>query len=175
MIGVIILNTKDTVELVIKEAREKGIKNIVVASTTGDTLSYFKGYDDLHIVGVSNVYDHGTNAFNEQKRKEFKDLGIDIVTAGHALSGAERCFSRRYGGYGPIEIVADTLRMFGQGTKVCVEVSTMALDAGKIPYNEPVIAVAGNGSGANTALILTPSYTNAILNTKIHQFICKPE
>lgn len=169
------MNTKDTVELVIKEAREKGIKNIVVASTTGDTLSYFKGYDDLHIVGVSNVYDHGTNAFNEQKRKEFKDLGIDIVTAGHALSGAERCFSRRYGGYGPIEIVADTLRMFGQGTKVCVEVSTMALDAGKIPYNEPVIAVAGNGSGANTALILTPSYTNAILNTKIHQFICKPE
>lgn len=169
------MNTKETVEFVIRVAREKGIKNIVVASTTGDTLSYFKGIDDLHVVGVSNVYDRGMNQMSESDRREFESLGMDVVTAGHALSGAERCFSRRYGGYGPIEIMADTLRMFGQGTKVCVEVSTMALDAGKIPYNEPIIAMAGNGSGANTAMILTPSYTSSILNTKIHSFICKPE
>ncbi len=98
---------------------------------------------------------------------------MDIVTAGHALSGAERSFSRKYGGYGPTEIVADTLRMFGQGTKVCVEISTMALDAGKIPYQEKVLAIAGNGSGANTALVLTPASSNALLDTKIHEILCK--
>ena len=84
---------------------------------------------------------------------------MDIVTAGHALSGAERCFSTYFGGYGPTEIVANTLRMFSQGVKVCVEVSTMALDAGKIPYQEKIVAIAGSGRGADTVVLLTPSYT----------------
>ena len=63
----------------------------------------------------------------EEVRKHFEEAGMDIVTAGHALSGAERCFSTYFGGYGPTEIVANTLRMFSQGVKVCVEVSTWHL------------------------------------------------
>lgn len=49
----------------------------------------------------------------------------------------------------------------------------MALDAGKIPYQEKVLAIAGNGSGANTALVLTPASSNALLDTKIHEILCK--
>lgn len=47
----------------------------------------------------------------------------------------------------PVEIIAAALRMFGQGTKVCVEVATMAADAGMIPSGEPVIVVGGTGPG----------------------------
>ena len=64
--------------------------------------------------------------------------------------------------------------MFGQGTKVCVEISTMALDSGLIPYNEPIIAIGGSAHGADTAMILKPEYSSAILDTKIQEFICKP-
>lgn len=46
-----------------------------------------------------------------------------------------------------MEIIANTLRMFGQGVKVCVEVATMALDAGLIPYGEDVIAAGVSGVG----------------------------
>ena len=168
------MNTEEIVEIAIKTAKEKNIKDIVVASSTGDVLKLFENEKDLHIVGVTCAYDHGTNYMTEKKRKHFEEIGMDIVTAGHALSGAERCFSRKFGGYGPTEIMAYTLRMFSPGTKVCVEISTMALDAGKIEYKKPVVAVAGTDSGANTILILTPSYSNAILDTKIHEIIAKP-
>lgn len=168
------MNTQETVELAIKTARERNIEDIVVATSSGSTLDLFKGIQDLHVLGVSCYYENGTNRMSEEKRKELQDAGFEIVTAGHALSGAERCFSRKFGGYGPIEIMAHTLRMFSQGTKVCVEISTMALDAGKIPYKKPIIAIAGTGKGADTILILTPSYTNAILDTKIHEIVTKP-
>lgn len=156
-------------------AKENNIKNIVVATTTGGNLTYLKDEKDLHIVGVTNVYDQGRNQMLEETRKHFEEAGMDIVTAGHALSGAERCFSTYFGGYGPIEIVANTLRMFSQGVKVCVEVSTMALDAGKIPYQEKIVAIAGSGRGADTVVLLTPSYTRSILDTKVHKIIEMPE
>lgn len=168
------MTTQETIKLAIQTAKERNIKDIVVASSTGSTLELFKGTKDFHIVGVSCYYENGTNKMSEEKRKELQDYGFEIVTAGHALSGAERCFSRKFGGYGPIEIMANTLRMFSQGTKVCVEISTMALDAGKIPYKKPIIAVAGTGRGADTILILTPSYTSSILDTKIHEIITMP-
>ena len=136
---------------------------------------YLEDEKDLHIVGVTNAYDQGQNQMREEVRKHFEEAGMDIVTAGHALSGAERCFSTYFGGYGPTEIVANTLRMFSQGVKVCVEVSTMALDAGKIPYQEKIVAIAGSGRGADTVVLLTPSYTKSILDTKVHKIIEMPE
>ena len=167
--------TKEDLKKWVDYAKENNIKNIVVATTTGGNLTYLEDEKDLHIVGVTNVYDQGRNQMLEETRKHFEEAGMDIVTAGHALSGAERCFSTYFGGYGPIEIVANTLRMFSQGVKVCVEVSTMALDAGKIPYQEKIVAIAGSGRGADTVVLLTPSYTRSILDTKVHKIIEMPE
>ena len=169
------MTTQETIKKAVNYAKENNIKNIVVATTTGGNLTYLEDEKDLHIVGVTNVYDQGRNQMLEETRKHFEEAGMDIVTAGHALSGAERCFSTYFGGYGPTEIVANTLRMFSQGVKVCVEVSTMALDAGKIPYQEKIVAVAGSGRGADTVVLLTPSYTRSILDTKVHKIIEMPE
>ena len=123
------MTTQETIKKAVDYAKENNIKNIVVATTTGGNRTYLEDEKDLHIVGVTNAYDQGQNQMREEVRKHFEEAGMDIVTAGHALSGAERCFSTYFGGYGPTEIVANTLRMFSQGVKVCVEVSTMALDA----------------------------------------------
>ena len=169
------MTTQETIKKAVDYAKENNIKNIVVATTTGGNLTYLEDEKDLHIVGVTNAYDQGQNQMREEVRKHFEEAGMDIVTAGHALSGAERCFSTYFGGYGPTEILANTLRMFSQGVKVCVEVSTMALDAGKIPYQEKIVAIAGSGRGADTVVLLTPSYTKSILDTKVHKIIEMPE
>lgn len=71
-------------------------------------------------------------------------------------------------------IIANTLRMFGQGTKVCVECASMAADNGAIPTGEPIIAIAGSGSGADTAIVLKAANTHKILDTKICEYLCKP-
>ena len=50
----------------------------------------------------------------------------------------------------------------------------MALDAGLVPYGEEIIAVAGSGTGADTALVITPAHSNNFFDTKVKEIICKP-
>lgn len=170
-------NTKKTIELAMETAKKRNIKYIVVASSTGETIDYFFNKNDINIICVTHAYGYPTEGKNDMsliKRKELESKGIKVLTTSHVLSGAERCLSSKFGGISPVEIMAYTLRMFGQGTKVCVEIATMALDSGLIPYMEPVIAIGGSSHGSDTALLLTPSHASKILDTKIHEIICKP-
>ncbi|BAH06200.1 pyruvate kinase alpha/beta domain-containing protein [Clostridium kluyveri] len=170
-------NTKDTVELALKTAREKNIKYIVVASSKGDTARLMKGIKDLQVVVVThaNGYpEEGKMEFPADIRSYLENNGIKVLTTTHVLSGAERGISKVFGGVNAVEIIAQTLRTFGQGTKVCVEIAIMALDAGFIPYGEPVISIGGSARGADTALILTPSHASSVFSTRIHEIICKP-
>lgn len=171
------VNTKDTTSLALKAAVEKNIKYIVAASSRGDTAKLLANTNDINIICVTHANGYpepGKSEMSQEIRKELVDLGMKVLTTSHVLSGAERGVSRAFGGAYPIEIIAHSLRMFGQGTKVCVEVGIMALDAGLIPYGEPIIAVGGSGKGADTAVILTPSHASSIFETKIHEIICKP-
>jgi hypothetical protein len=97
------------------------------------------------------------------------------LTTSHVLSGAERAFSSKFGGIYPVEIIANTLRMFGQGVKVGVEIATMALDSGLVPFGESIIAVGGSGRGADSAIIMKPAHAKDVLNTRIEEIICKPK
>jgi hypothetical protein len=97
--------------------------------------------------------------------------GVKVLTTTHVLSGAERGMSRKFGGAYPVEIMAHTLRMFGQGVKVCVEVAVMALDAGLIPHGREVIAVGGTGRGADTAVVIWPAHASSIFDTYICEVI----
>lgn len=172
-------NTPATVKIALEEARKRGIRHIVVASYVGYTADFFKEVKDLNIVVVRGTYGFNvqapdSNPMSEEKYNELSACGIKIVTSAHALSGAERSLSTTFKGLYPVEIIAHTLRMFGQGTKVCVECSAMAADNGAIPTNEPVIAIAGSGKGADTAIILKAANTHRILETKICEYLCKP-
>ena len=171
------VNTHNAAALALKVAIEKNIKYIVVASSSGDTAKLLKNTNDINIICVTHANGYpepGKNEMSQKIRSELEDLGIKVLTTTHVLSGAERGISTSFGGAYPVEIIAHSLRMFGQGTKVCVEVSIMALDAGLIPYGEPIVAIGGSGKGADTAVIITPSHASSIFKTKIHQTICKP-
>jgi len=90
------------------------------------------------------------------------------------FGGVGRAARLKHGGIYPDEIAAETLRMFGQGVKVAVEISVMALDSGLVPYGKKIIAVGGSGRGADAAIILTPSHAKTIFETRIHEILCKP-
>ncbi|MEQ8153926.1 MAG: pyruvate kinase alpha/beta domain-containing protein [Clostridiaceae bacterium] len=170
-------NTQETINLVLKTARERGIKNIVVASNTGYSAQLLKNNPDLNITCVTHAYGYpisGENEMSDDIRKDFEENGIKVLSTTHVLSGAERALSKKFGGISPVEIMAYALRMFGQGLKVCVEVSVMAADSGFIPYLEPIIAIGGTGRGADTAIIISAAHASNILDTKIHEIICKP-
>ena len=170
-------NTKQATELALKAAKTLGIGHIVIASNTGDSANLLAG-QGLNVVCVTHVNgfaEKGKNEMTPAAHGALTAAGVRVLTASHVLSGAERAISSKFGGAYPIEIMAHTLRMFGQGVKVCIEISVMALDAGLIPYGEKIIAVGGTGRGADTALILTPSHAQYIFETRIHEIICKPE
>ncbi|MCY6372569.1 pyruvate kinase alpha/beta domain-containing protein [Clostridium ganghwense] len=171
------INTERTLELAVKVAEERNIRNIVVASGSGSTAKFLKDIRDKNVICVTlatGSKEPGKNKMSKAVHKELTDSGMKVLTTTHVLSGAERGFSKKFGGISPIEIMAYTLKMFGQGTKVCVEISVMALDAGLIPYGEPIIAIGGSSQGADTAVIITPNHANNILDTKINEIICKP-
>ena len=170
-------NTAATLQLAVETAREREIKHLVIASTHGDTPEQLPDTEGLTIVIVTTAYGAkvpNENRVSEERRTAWLARGYRVCSAAHALSGAERSLSTVFHGVYPVEIIAASLRMFGQGTKVCVEIAAMAADAGMIPSGEDVIAVGGSGSGADTALILKAANTNRILETKIEEFICKP-
>ncbi len=62
----------------------------------------------------------------------------------------------------------------GEGTKVCVEITLMAADAGLIPVGKDVVAVAGTGNGADTALRIKPANASRFFDLKIREVIAKP-
>ena len=171
-------NTEQVVTLALETARARGIRHIVVATTRGKTPEDFDGrLGDITLTCVTHAYGsiaYGKNRMPEETRAALLAKGYQVCTAAHALSGAERSVSSRFKGAYPVELIAAALRMFGQGTKVCVEIAAMAADAGLIPAGEPVIAVAGTGTGADTAVILRPSYSASILDTRVEEILCKP-
>lgn len=175
------VNTAETAEIAAKKAVELKC-DLVISSNEGESAlalleAAIKYGFEGKIIMVSHVSDpkrNGVNELSPEMRKELTEKGVTVVTAAHALSGTERSFSTKFGGAYPIEIMAYTLRTFGQGTKVCFECAVMALDADAISYQKPVVSVGGTGRGVDTAMVITPSYSASILATKIHEIICKP-
>ena len=73
----------------------------------------------------------------------------------------------------PALLIADTLRLFGQGTKVAVEISIMAADAGTLTGDD-IVAIGGTARGADTALVLKPANQSDLFSMRIREVICKP-
>ena len=169
-------HTEETVELALRKAKEYGIKSIVVASNTGKTAQLLAGkVENVVCVTHANGFkEPGVNELPAEQRELLMSKNVKVLTTTHVLSGAERGISRKFGGAYPVEIMANTLKMFGQGVKVTVEIAVMALDAGLIPYGEDIIAIGGTGRGADAAVVIRPAHAANIFDTYIAEIICKP-
>jgi uncharacterized protein len=174
------VNTERALEIALACCEEKGIRKIVVASSTGKTalLLRDKAKPLIEVIGVTysagSKYREEVEEFNRNRETMIKK-GIQVVRGLHALSATERAFENKYkSGLLPLNIVADTLRMFSQGMKVCLEVAVMAAEAGFITPDEEVVVVGGSGKGADTAVIMKPAYAASMFETKVKAVLCMP-
>jgi len=171
-------NTDAVLHLVREQARALAIGTCLVATTGGTTaLKALEALAGLRLVVVSHCAGFAEGVPQElpaQTRRRLEQAGAAVLTATHALGGVGRAVRLRFGTYQLEELVAQTLRLFGQGTKVAVEISLMAADAGLIAPGEPVISVGGTREGADTALVLLPANTHRLFDLKVRQVLCKP-
>ena len=171
----------DELVVAVKERLDQtdDIDNIVIASSTGKSaLKLYDAIDgDAEFINVthhSGFKEENTLDISEEMLDELGEKGIVTFVGCHAFSGANRGVTNKYGGYAPLDIVSDTLRMFSHGVKVACEISIMATDADLIPVGEEIIAIGGRGSGVDTAVILTPVNAKDLFNLKIHEIIAMP-
>jgi hypothetical protein len=175
-------NTEETLKLAVERAQELNIKDIVVASSYGDTakklLNIIESKNlDLNVIVVSYHQGfHGEDVItmSEETMNELKERGAKVFMGAHALSGVERAISNKFGGAYPVEIIAHTLRTFGHGLKVCYEITLMAADAGLIKTKNEVIAIGGRSRGADTAVVIKPANLNNFFNIELKEIICMP-
>jgi hypothetical protein len=171
-------NTDEVLGIARKRAQELGIKTIVIASTRGDTalkaLEVFKGLKVIAVSHVAGMREPDTQEFTGEKRKLVESKGGVVLTATHAFGGLSKAMRNKYNMYVLGEVIADTLRIFGQGMKVACEIALMAADSGLVRTGEDIIAIAGSSKGADTAVVLKPANTHNFFDLRIREILCKP-
>jgi hypothetical protein len=154
-------NTETVLNLVKQYAKKENIKDIVVASTTGETgakaSKILKGNNVVIVTHCYGFQEPGKTELQEEHKKEILDNGANILTTTHALSSVERAIRKNFGTIQPLELIANVLRLFGEGTKVCVEIVLMAADAGLIQLDRDIIAIGGSGRGGGYSISSTSS------------------
>jgi len=171
-------NTEGTIQLAIERAAQAGIHYLVVASCSGENINKVleKG-PDFNIVGITHHVGFegpGMDEMSAGTREELLARGVKLLTTTHLFAGVDRAIRNQFGGVYPAEIIAQTLRIFGQGVKVAIEIAVMALDAGLIPFGEDVVSIGGSATGADAAVIIRPAHSNKFFQTELREIICMP-
>jgi uncharacterized protein len=171
-------NTEKTLLIARDEAEKRGIKYLVVASTRGNTglqAAQMLQNTSIKLVVVGHSTGHmevGQQLFDMDLKKQIENLGVTVYLGTDVLTGFPGMM-RKKNRFSEETTIADTLRMFGSGTKVAVEIVAMASDANLIPV-EDVIAVAGSGRGADTCVIIAANSTNQFFDIKVREILAKP-
>jgi hypothetical protein len=171
-------NTERTLEVARRRAGELGIETILVASTTGETgaraVEFFSGPRVVVVTHSTGFQEPNFQQLQPEHRAAVEAGGGRILTCQHAFGGVNRAVRRKLDTYLTDEIIAYTLRTFGEGMKVCLEISLMAADAGLVRVDEPCIAIGGTGRGADTAIVLKPANAQSFFDLRVMEVLAKP-
>ena len=171
-------NTDEVLRIARQRADELGIKTVAVASTKGDTavkaLKAFKGLKVVCVTHSTGFREPDSQEFTEENRKIVESQGGIVFTTTHTFAGISRAVRNKFNTYIIGDIIASTLRIFGDGMKVACEIVMMAADAGLVRTDEEVIAIGGTGRGADTAVVLNPVNSQKFFDLRVKEVLCKP-
>jgi len=171
-------NTDQVFQIAKARAEQLGITSVVVATTRGETgrraAEIFAGFNLVLVTHSTGFKKPNQQELSEENRSAIEARGGRVLTCKHAFGGVGRAVRKKLGTYELEEIVAYTLRTFGQGMKVVCEIALMAADAGLIRVGEPTISIGGTGRGADTAIVLKPANTQDFFDVRIMEVLCKP-
>ena len=165
-------NTAATLAIVKKRAKDSDIKRVVIASTTGTTAREAAAVfadTDVRLVIIPHQW-----RWREERQFD-RSLVPELERAGHRVYWSTMLFhTEELYGNSAGTALANMLRTFGQGMKVCLEILLMATNGGQIDIGEKVIVAAGSGRGADTAVVATAATSNRLKEVRIHEILCKP-
>lgn len=153
-------NTTAVLEIVEKQAKQRGIDTLVIASTSGATAlkAQEKLGNQLNIIAVG-TYENKTDP---EKIEKFKKQGGQYILAFEDVSYDY-----------PEDLQTELRQDIGQGGKVALEVVIAAVLADLVKKGEKVIGVGGAYPGADTAFIVEA--TDQFNRNKIIQILCHPK
>lgn len=140
-------NTDMVIEAVRKRIEREGTRNLVVASTSGETGMKFLNSlgNRVRIVVVSH------REMNPALKEKIGREGGIVIEKSHLPLHEEE-----------MDGVREAFRTFGQGAKVAVEVILIASDRGELLLGEDVIGVGGTARGADTAIVARATLSDEI-------------
>ncbi len=172
-------NTLEALRIAKRACEECNISHMVVASTEGCTgieaAKMLKG-SGITLVVITHNYgfkEPGVVEMSPEVRKEIESHGAMVYTGTMVLRNLGTAI-REIQGYSQQDLVANTLRILGQGMKVCVEMVAMAADAGLVPHERDVVAVAGTARGADTVTVVRAVPSNRLFEMKVRAVLAKP-
>ena len=173
-------NTFACLDIAKKAIEDYGYKHIVIASTTGETgLLFSEALKEIQSNVVVLTHSSGYKEPNTLEmpydvRKKIESNGAKVFTGSMLTHSIETSFAKKFSGQYPTLIIANTLRRFGEGAKVCCEIVMMAADAGLIPEGDEVLAVAGTAKGADTVMVLKAAASKRFLDLRVLEVLAKP-
>ena len=176
-------NTDKALQIAKKYADEFSVDDIIIASTTGMTaekaLKIFPPSKYNTVIITHSCYFAGLDKkqeFPEELREKLIAEGLKIFTTTHALGAVSRSFRISLKQWMPVEIMAKFLRTnFSQGVKVCMEIATMAADAGLLTdIQKDIICIGGTGRGADTVCLIKPMPTSFFDKLRVKAILAKP-
>jgi hypothetical protein len=173
-------NTAACIEVVNRLLNADGYRHLVLASTTGETGVLFsealmgKGINIVVVTHSSGFKDPNSSEMPPEVRRTIESNGARVFTGPMLTHSIETAFASKFNGLYPTTIVAQSLRRFGEGAKVCCEIVMMAVDAGLTPEGEEVVAVAGTGRGADSVLVIRSSASKRFFDLKVLEIPAKP-
>lgn len=173
-------NTGACLDLAIEALNEGGYRHVVVASTTGSSGLLFSGaFKNRGVNTVVVTHSAGFKGPNTREMpgetiEKIRANGAKIYTGTILTHSIETSLSAKFSGIYPAMIIAQALRRFGEGAKVCCEIVMMAVDAGLVPEVEEVLAVAGTGYGSDTVMVIKSAASKRFLDLKVLEILAKP-
>jgi hypothetical protein len=185
--------TEETLKIALEGAKERKIDTVLISTSTGGTglkaVEVFKG-SNIKLVFVRHQTGYpvkGKQMMPTEVKAKLEKAGkivtcTDVLTGGVEVGvGRQRPEKEQPQEMSlpfivpPVNVVvANTLRLFSQGTKVCAEIAMMAVDCDAVGIDKPIVCVAGSHAGADTALVITPAASNRIRDLKLHEILVKP-
>ncbi|MFZ2096926.1 MAG: hypothetical protein WAV05_09830 [Anaerolineales bacterium] len=181
------INTQPVLQLARDRAQELAIRKVILASETGrsalEAVEIFRG-SDLRLIVITH-YPATTIGPKGKipiglRCPEYADRlatlikqGVKIIQGTLPLAPPSRYI--QWDAPTPESMLDKTLELFGAGTKIAIEASIMATDAGEVDEGEEIISCAGTYKGLDTALVVRATYSmNFFKEFEIHEFIARP-
>ena len=166
-------NTETAFSLARERLKDSAIKKLVLASTTGATAEraaeFFRD-EGVKLIVVPHQFDfkRDVNLFPQDLARKLREMGHEVHFATMLFHTDD------FYGAASAALMANLLRCFCQGVKVCFEIVVMATDGGLVASGEQVMAIAGTGRGSDTALVMQAASSQHMKRLRVDEILCKP-